>query len=46
MQAAPDFAGACGACRGHCCRKGGDDAYLDTRGLRLAWSHLPHLTKG
>lgn len=42
---APDLAGACAACRGHCCRKGGDDAYLDTAALHLAWSRLPDLNK-
>jgi hypothetical protein len=42
---APDFSAACAACRGHCCQKGGDDAYLDFESVGLAWGRFPHLTK-
>jgi hypothetical protein len=41
----PDFRDACATCRGHCCRKGGDDAYLDFKSTALAWSRFPHLSK-
>jgi hypothetical protein len=43
--AAPDFRDACAACRGHCCRKGGNDAYLDFKSTALAWGRFPHLSK-
>jgi hypothetical protein len=43
--AEPDFSDACGACRGHCCRNGGNVAYLDKEAMNLAWSRLPHLSK-
>jgi hypothetical protein len=43
--AGPDFRDACAACRGHCCRKGGDDAYLDFYSTALAWGRFPHLSK-
>jgi hypothetical protein len=42
---APDFSDACAACRGHCCRNGGDDAYLDFMSTALAWGRFPHLSK-
>jgi hypothetical protein len=44
-QSSPDFRGACSACRGHCCQKGGDDAYLDFESVGLAWGRFPHLSK-
>ena len=44
-QSSPDFRGACSACRGHCCQKGGNDAYLDFESVGLAWSQFPHLSK-
>ncbi len=43
--AAPDFRDACATCRGHCCRKGGNDAYLDFYSTALAWGRFPHLSK-
>jgi hypothetical protein len=43
--APPPFADACAACRGHCCGKGGNDAYLDETALRLAWARHPRLSK-
>jgi hypothetical protein len=43
--ASPDFSDACRTCRGHCCRKGGDDAYLDFKAMGLAWGRFPHLSK-
>jgi hypothetical protein len=39
------FAAACAACRGHCCSKGGNDAYLDENAIAQAWSRHPRLTK-
>ena len=42
---APDFRDACATCRGHCCRKGGNDAYLDFMSTALAWGRFPHLSK-
>jgi hypothetical protein len=42
---APDFRDACATCRGHCCRNGGNDAYLDFMSLPLAWGRFPHLSK-
>ena len=44
-QSSPDFLGACAACRGHCCQKGGNDAYLDFESVGLAWGRFPHLSK-
>jgi hypothetical protein len=44
-QSSPDFLSACSACRGHCCQKGGNDAYLDFESVGLAWGRFPHLTK-
>jgi hypothetical protein len=44
-QSAPDFRAACSTCRGHCCQKGGDDAYLDFESVGLAWGRFPHLSK-
>jgi hypothetical protein len=41
----PNFGEACAACRGHCCRKGGNDAYLDFESTALAWGRFPHLSK-
>jgi hypothetical protein len=41
----PDFLSACAACRGHCCQKGGNDAYLDFESVGLAWGRFPHLSK-
>ena len=41
----PSFPEACAACRGHCCRNGGNDAYLDFESAPLAWSRFPHLSK-
>src|SRR5262245_49260067 len=43
--AATNFAAACAACRGHCCSKGGNDAYLDENAIRLAWARHPRLSK-
>jgi len=40
-----DFRSACSACRGHCCQKGGNDAYLDFESVGLAWGRFPHLSK-
>ena len=42
---ATTFAGACAACRGHCCSKGGNDAYLDERAIAQAWARHPRLSK-
>jgi hypothetical protein len=39
------FADACAACRGHCCSKGGNDAYLDENAIALAWARHPRLSK-
>jgi hypothetical protein len=39
------FADACKACGGHCCAKGGDDAYLDENAIRQAWVRHPRLSK-
>ena len=36
---------ACRACRGHCCRNGGNDAYLDENAIRLAWARHPRLSR-
>jgi hypothetical protein len=44
-QSSPDFRAACAACRGHCCQKGGTDAYLDFESVGLAWGRFPHLSK-
>jgi hypothetical protein len=44
-QSSADFRAACAACRGHCCQKGGDDAYLDFESVGLAWGRFPHLSK-
>jgi hypothetical protein len=44
-QSPPDFRDACSACRGHCCQKGGNDAYLDFQSVGLAWGRFPHLSK-
>jgi hypothetical protein len=44
-QNSPDFRAACSACRGHCCQKGGNDAYLDFESVGLAWGRFPHLSK-
>jgi len=38
------FADACAACRGHCCRNGGNDAYLDENAIRQAWARHPRLS--
>ena len=42
---ATTFAGACAACRGHCCSKGGNDAYLDETAIAQAWARHPRLSK-
>jgi hypothetical protein len=42
---ATNFAGACAACRGHCCSKGGNDAYLDETAIAQAWAQHPRLSK-
>lgn len=39
------FADACKACRGHCCSKGGNDAYLDENAIAQAWARYPRLSK-
>ena len=44
-QSSLDFRSACSACRGHCCQKGGNDAYLDFKSVGLAWGRFPHLSK-
>jgi hypothetical protein len=47
MKARPEattFADACRACRGHCCSKGGNDAYLDENAIALAWARHPRLS--
>jgi hypothetical protein len=44
-ESSPDFRDACSACRGHCCQKGGTDAYLDFESVGLAWGRFPHLSK-
>lgn len=47
MNARPEattFADACRACRGHCCRNGGNDAYLDENAIALAWARHPRLS--
>ena len=40
------FPDACAACGGHCCRTGGDHAYLDEKALRVAWRDHPRLSRG
>jgi hypothetical protein len=42
---ATTFADACAACRGHCCSKGGNDAYLDENAIAQAWARHPRLSK-
>ena len=42
---ATTFAAACAACRGHCCSKGGNDAYLDENAVAQAWARHPRLSK-
>ena len=42
---ATTFASACAACRGHCCSKGGNDAYLDENAVAQAWTRHPRLSK-
>lgn len=42
---ATTFAEACAACRGHCCSKGGNDAYLDENAIAQAWARHPRLSK-
>jgi hypothetical protein len=42
---ATTFADACKACRGHCCSKGGNDAYLDENAIAQAWAQHPRLSK-
>ncbi len=42
---ATTFAEACKACRGHCCSKGGNDAYLDETAIAQAWARHPRLSK-
>jgi hypothetical protein len=42
---ATTFAEACRACRGHCCRNGGNDAYLDENAIRQAWARHPRLSR-
>jgi hypothetical protein len=44
-QTSADVRAACAACRGHCCQKGGNDAYLDFESVGLAWGRFPHLSK-
>src|SRR5579871_5650003 len=39
------FSAACTACRGYCCRGGGDTGYLDREALEDVWNRLPHLSK-
>jgi hypothetical protein len=39
------FADACRTCRGHCCSKGGNDAYLDENAIAQAWARHPNLSK-
>jgi hypothetical protein len=39
------FADACRTCRGHCCSKGGNDAYLDETAIRQAWARHPRLSR-
>lgn len=43
--AATMFADACATCRGHCCSKGGNDAYLDENAIAQAWARHPRLSK-
>lgn len=38
-----NFSDACRACRGYCCRNGGDTAYLDEQAISLAWTRHPDL---
>jgi hypothetical protein len=42
---ATSFADACAACRGYCCSKGGNDAYLDENAIAQAWARHPGLSK-
>jgi hypothetical protein len=42
---AASFADACATCRGHCCSKGGNDAYLDETAIAKAWARHPRLSK-
>jgi hypothetical protein len=44
-QTSADVRAACAACRGHCCQKGGDDAYLDFESVGLAWGRFPKLSQ-
>lgn len=36
---------ACAACRGHCCRNGGDHAFLGATTLGQVWSEAPELSR-
>ena len=38
------FADACRTCRGHCCSKGGNDAYLDENAIAQTWARHPRLS--
>lgn len=42
--ASPRLEHACATCRGHCCRTGGEHAYLDSLVLRRFWSTRPKAT--
>jgi hypothetical protein len=48
MKARPEattFADACRVCGGHCCSKGGNDAYLDENAIAQAWARHPRLSR-
>jgi hypothetical protein len=40
-----EFAAACATCRGHCCQRGGDIAYLNLTTLAATWNGLSHLSR-
>lgn len=44
-QAIGHFPDACAACGGHCCSRGGDNAFLDEPSLRIAWREQPRLSR-
>jgi hypothetical protein len=39
------FAAACASCRGYCCQRGGDIAYLNAKTIAAIWNRLSHLSR-
>jgi hypothetical protein len=44
-ESSADAATACAVCNGHCCRLGGERAFLNRDAVAEVWSRLPHLSK-